>query len=153
MENFAGVFIPPDLINHINSQDGIAVLSTFSESGLPYISPIKWVWAMNKDSLLLALDKNEQSYKNMVWQKKIMINFLGKNNLSYSVLGKANTRRAPSVTHPTINILRVDVINLMEKQFEFINIESSAKYSYPNHLSQELNDAIIEEFKELCITL
>ena len=112
MAKHVGVRLPEDLINVLKSEKTVGILSTFSEKGLPHTTPVQCLYPKGFESILLAIHKDHTGYHNMVWQKKVMICFLDEGNVAYSVLGRAGVVRAPSLIHPLINIVRIDIIDI-----------------------------------------
>lgn len=103
MAKHVGVKIPEDLKGLLKSERGVGILATFSEKGIPHTTPLQCVYPKGEESLLIAIHKDHTGYHNMVWQKKVMICFLGSDNIAYSVLGRAGVVRAPSLRHPQID--------------------------------------------------
>ena len=89
----------------------------------------------------------------MVWQKKVMLCFLDENNVAYSVLGRAGVVRAPSIVHPLMNIVRIDIIDIKSDRSILTRIDSGVRWSYVSSEAEELSKALMSELKELSRTL
>ena len=89
----------------------------------------------------------------MVWQKKVMLCFLDENNVAYSVLGRAGVVRAPSLVHPLMNVVRIDIIDIKSDRSVLTKVESGVRWSYTSWEAEELSKALMNELKELSITL
>jgi hypothetical protein len=89
----------------------------------------------------------------MVWQKKVVLNFLDENNVAYSVLGRAGVVRAPSRVHPLMNIVRIDIIDIESDRSVLVNVDSGVRWSYTSVEAEELGQALMNELKELSETL
>lgn len=112
MAKHIGVKLPDDLYNLLLTEKAVGVLASFSEKGIPHTTPLQCIYPKGRESLLAAIHKDHTGYHNMVWQKKVMISFLGDNNIAYSVLGRAGVVRAPSYVHPLMNVVRIDIIDI-----------------------------------------
>ena len=115
MAKHVGVKLPEDLVNVLKSGLTVGVLSTFSEKGLPHTTPIQCLYPKGLESILISIHKNHQGYQNMVWQKKVMLCFMDEGNIAYSILGRAGVVRAPSMVHPLMNVVHIDIIDIKNK--------------------------------------
>lgn len=153
MAKHVGVKLPDDLIEALKSENVVCILATFSEAGLPHTTPIQCVYAKGLESILMTIHKDHTGYHNMVWQKKVMLNFLWANNVAYSVLGRAGVVRAPSNVHPLMNIVRIDIIDIKSDRSVLTRVEAGVKWSYTGPEAEELTEALMTELKELSKTL
>jgi len=153
MAKHVGVKLPNDLINVLKKGETVAVLSTFSEKGLPHTTPIQCIYPKGLESILLSIHKDHTGYHNMVWQKKVMLCFMDEGNVAYSVLGRAGVVRAPSVVHPLMNIVRIDIIDIKSDRSVLTKVESGVRWSYTSWEAEELSVALLNELKELAETL
>lgn len=153
MAKHVGIKLPDDLIQYLKSEQALTVLATFSEKGLPNTTPIQSIYPKGLESILMAIHKDHSGYHNMVWQKKVMLNFLSENNVAYSVFGRAGVVRAPSNVHPLMNIVRIDIIDIKSDRSVLAKVESGVKWSYTSPEAEELTKALMTELKDLARTL
>lgn len=153
MAKHVGAKLPEDLINILQKGKSVAVLATFSEKGLPHTTPIQWVYPKGVESVLISINKEHIGYHNMVWQKKVMICFMDENNIAYSILGRAGVVRAPSMVHPLMNVVRIDIIDIKSDRSVLTKIDHGVKWSYASAEAEELCEALLSELKELAKTL
>ena len=153
MAKHVGVKLPEDLMSILKSEKIVCVLATFSEKGLPHTTPIQCVYPKGLESILMTIHKDHTGYHNMVWQKKVMLCFLDEGNIAYSVLGRAGVVRAPSLVHPMMNVVRIDIIDIKSDRSVLTRVESGIKWSYTSPEAEELSQALMEELKELSKTL
>src|SRR3989338_2015572 len=153
MAKHVGVKLPEDLLNILKKWKTVGVLATFSEKGLPHTTPIQCVYPKGLESILLAVHKDHEGYHNMVWQKKVMICFMDEGNIAYSVLGRAGVVRAPSLVHPLINIVRIDIIDIKCDRSVLARVDAGIKWSYTSWEAEELSKSRSEELKELSRSL
>lgn len=152
MAKHVGVKLPEDLIKALQ-RGTVGILSTFSEKGLPHTTPIQCVYPKGLESILISIHKDHTGYHNMVWQKKIMMCFLEENNVAYSILGRAGVVRAPSLVHPLMNIVRIDIIDIKSDRSTLTKVDSGVRWSYTSWEAEELSRNLIDELKELSQTL
>jgi hypothetical protein len=153
MAKHIGVKLPEDLINLLKKDQKTAILATFSEKGLPHTTPMQALYPKGDESILMTINKDHSGYHNMVWQKKVMLCFLDENNVSYSVLGRAGVVRAPSLVHPLMNVIRIDIIDIKSDRSVLVKVDSGIRWSYTSPEAQELSEALMQELKDLSKSL
>jgi hypothetical protein len=153
MTKQVGVRLPDDLIQVLKQGKTVAVLATFSEKGVPHTTPIQTIYPKGPESILLSIHKEHQGYHNMVWQKKVMISVLDENNVAYSILGRAGVVRAPSLVHPLMNVVRIDIIDIKCDRSVLVNIDSGVRWHYTSAEAEELLGGLMNELKELAVKL
>lgn len=153
MAKHVGVKLPEDLVALLKKENSIAVLATFSEKGLPHTTPIQCIYPKGDESLLMTIHKEHIGYHNMVWQKKVMLCFLDEGNIAYSVLGRAGVVRAPSMVHPLMNVVRIDIIDIKCDRSILTKVENGVAWDYTSNEAKELMKSLFEELKELAASL
>jgi len=153
MAKHVGVKLPSDLIDVLKSGNTVAVLATFSEKGLPHTTPIQCLYPKGLEGILLSIHKDHTGYHNMVWQKKVMLCFMDEGNVAYSVLGRAGVVRAPSVVHPLMNVVRVDIIDIKSDRSVLTKVDAGVRWSYTSWEAEELSISLLNELKELAESL
>jgi len=153
MAKHVGVKLPDDLIEFMKKEHCLGVLATFSEKGIPNTTPIQCIYPKGQESLLMSIHKEHTGYHNMVWQKKVMVCFLGENNIAYSVLGRAGVVRAPSGVHPLMNVVRIDIIDIKSDRSILTKVEQGVTWSYTSSEAEELLKSLYKELKDLAKTL
>ena len=89
----------------------------------------------------------------MVWQKKVMLSFLSEGNVAYSLLGRAGVVRAPSIVHPLMNLVRIDIIDIKCDRSILTRIDQGIKWSYTSTEAEELVQSLYKELRDLATTL
>lgn len=153
MAKHVGVKLPEDLLGLLKSEQAVAILATFSEKGLPHTTPIQCVYPKGSESILMSIHKDHAGYHNMVWQKKVMLCFLGQGNVAYSILGRAGVVRAPSLVHPLMNVVRIDIIDIKCDRSILTRVDNGIQWSYLSPEAEELTVALMTELKDLARTL
>lgn len=149
MAKHVGIKLPQDLTDILKSGNAVGVLATFSEKGLPHTTPIQCVYPKGSESILLSIHKDHDGYHNMVWQKKVMLCFMGEGNVAYSILGRAGVVRAPSMVHPLMNVVRIDIIDIKSDRSVLTKIDAGIKWSFTSWEAEELFKGLLGELKEL----
>ncbi len=152
MAKHVGIKLPEDLVEALKRAP-VGVLATFSEKGIPHTTPINCVYPKGIESILLSIHKEHTGYHNMVWQKKVMLCFLEENNVAYSVLGRAGVVRAPSLVHPLMNVVRVDIIDIKSDRSILTRVDKGVQWSYTSWEAEELIKNLLDELKELAKVL
>lgn len=153
MAKHVGIKLPDDLVEVLKKGTTVAILATFSEKGLPHTTPLQCIYPKGLESILISIHKDHTGYHNMVWQKKVMINFLDENNIAYSVLGRAGVVRAPSNVHPLMNVVRIDIIDIKSDRSVLTKVTSGVRWVYTSPEAEEISVALMDELKELSETL
>lgn len=153
MAKHVGIRLPEDLVEVLKTEKVLGILATFSERGLPHTTPIQCIYPKGDESLLLSIHKDHTGYHNMVWQKKIMISFLAQGNVAYSVLGRAGVVRAPSLVHPLMNVVRVDIIDIKSDRSILTRLEGGVTWSYTSSEAEQLVKSLYKELRDLAQTL
>lgn len=143
-----GVEIDLEIYKTLNNIKLTGFLTTFSDKGIPMSTIVTTLIFKNRESLLLAIMNDTITYKNIVWQKKIMLSFYESNNLILSIIGRAGVLKAPSNTHPMMHIIQIDLIDFFNESPMLISIESGIKWRYISNDAKKLHDALIKELHE-----
>jgi hypothetical protein len=153
MAKHVGVKLPEDLVEMLKKESTVAVLATFSEKGIPNTTPIQCIYPKGDESLLISIHKEHTGYMNMVWQKKVMLCFMHEGNVAYSILGRAGVVRAPSMVHPLMNIVRIDIIDIKSDRSILTKVDHGVVWSYTSSEAEELVKSLFKELKDLSKTL
>ena len=153
MAKHVGVKLPEELYQLLKKSQTVAVLATFSEKGVPHTTPIQVIYPRGYESILISIHKDHQGYHNMVWQKKVMLCFMDEGNVAYSVLGRAGVMRAPSMVHPLMNVVHIDIIDIKSDCSVLTKVDSGVRWSYTSWEAEELSNGLVNELKDLAKTL
>lgn len=153
MAKHVGVKLPEELYELLKKGQTVAVLATFSEKGVPHTTPIQTIFPKGHESILISIHKDHQGYHNMVWQKKVMLCFLDEGNIAYSILGRAGVVRAPSMVHPLMNVVHIDIIDIKSDCSMLTKVDSGVRWSYTSWEAEELVVGLFNELKEVAKTL
>ena len=153
MAKHVGVKLPEELYEILKKGTTVAVLATFSEKGVPHTTPIQVIYPKGYESILISIHKNHQGYQNMVWQKKVMLCFMDEGNIAYSILGRAGVVRAPSMVHPLMNVVHIDIIDIKSDCSVLTKVDSGIRWSYTSWEAEELSNGLMNELKELAKNL
>jgi hypothetical protein len=144
-----GVEIDYDVFKELQSTKLVGYLTTYSDKGMPLLSLVSTIVLKNREGILMAILADTPAYKNIVWQKKVMLSFFESHNLVLNIIGRAGVVRAPSKTHPLMNIVQIDLIGFCQEAApSLITITSGIKYGFVSREAKELHDALIKELNE-----
>ncbi len=153
MAKHVGVKLPDELVTALKTCKIVGVFATFSEKGLPHTTPIQCIYPKGLESILISIHKEHAGYHNMVWQKKVMICFMDEGNVAYSILGRAGVVRAPSMVHPLMNVVRIDIIDIKSDRSVLTRVDQGIRWSYTSWEAEELLKGLFNELKDLAKTL
>ncbi|MBI2345166.1 pyridoxamine 5'-phosphate oxidase family protein [Candidatus Dependentiae bacterium] len=153
MAKHVGVKLPEELYELLKKGTTVAVLATFSEKGVPHTTPIQVIYPKGYESILISIHKNHQGYQNMVWQKKVMLCFMDEGNIAYSILGRAGVVRAPSIVHPLMNVVHIDIIDIKSDCSVLTKVDSGVRWSYTSWEAEELSNGLMNELKDIAKNL
>ena len=146
-----GIKLPPELVDLLNRGDSIGVLATFSDRGVPHTTPLQIICPKPPEAILVSIYKGHRGYRNMVWQKKVAICFMCEDNITYTILGRAGVVRAPSLVHPLMHVVQIDVIEVHRDSSMLIDIDDGVCWSYTSPEAKALSIALLNELRELKI--
>ena len=143
-----GIEIPKDIYDILKNEKILAIMTTFSDKGMPYMTPLSTIYPKNNESILIAILAENTGYKNMVWQKKVVISLIEPNNLCVHMIGRSGIVRAPSKVHPLINIAQIDIIDVIYEDSLLVSIESKIKWKHISPEMKNLHDSLMRELQE-----
>lgn len=131
----------------------VGMLTTYSDKGLPNLMPISTLYPKNRESIIVALPSNSEAYKNMVWQKKVVLSFVESFPLNVHIIARAGILRAPSQVHPMMHIAQIDLIDIVHDDSLIVAIETGIRWKHISFETKALHDAIMAELHECAETL
>jgi hypothetical protein len=143
-----GVELDQDTFKALQSNKITGFLTTYSDKGMPLLSVVIALVFKNKESILMAVLSDTLMYKNIVWQKKVMLSFFEPGNLVVNIIGRAGVLRAPSNTHSLMHIIQIDLIDFCLEHPTLITIDNGIKWRYVSPEAKVLHDALIKELNE-----
>jgi len=151
--NNLGNKLSKEIQARFNQKDGLAFLATVDTNGIPNLTAIPFFIAKDEESLLLAIHKDNQSYKNLVKSKKVIFSVYDENDTCLHIFGRAGVVRAPSDTHPMMNIVRIDVINIRSDTSPYLSVIHGVKVKYKDEKAKRFRAAMIAELKKVATQL
>lgn len=143
-----GVEIDSETFKALQSNKITGFLTTYSDKGMPLLSVVIALVFKNRESILMAVLSDTLMYKNIVWQKKVMLSFFEAGNLVVNIIGRAGVLRAPSNTHSLMHIIQIDLIDFCMEHPTLITIDNGVKWRYVSPEAKVLHDALIKELHE-----
>jgi hypothetical protein len=148
-----GIEIPQDIFNLLKSGKVLAHLITFSDKGIPNLTLVSTIFPKNRESILLTMLSDNVGYRNMVWQKKVVLSIIEGNNIAINIIGRAGVLLAPSRVHPTMHVAQIDVIDIFDDLPILISIENGIGWRHASSETKVLHDALIKELQECALKL
>lgn len=142
-----------DLRAKLNERERSAFLSAVDSNGVPGITVVTFFIPKDEESLLFAMDSDNSCYKNLVKNKKVIFGIYDSNNFCYRITGRAGVVKAPSDTHPMMNLVRLDVITIQEDKSPFMKIKSGIEIEYLDKKTARFASAMLKELKEVAASL
>jgi hypothetical protein len=152
-ERVAGMKMPDAIVKTLEEDNAIALLATFSEEGVPHTTPLYFVYPKLTTSILTIMDKEHKCYHDALWQKKVMINVMAKGNISANLLCRAGVIRAPSNTHPFMNIVQFDIISIEIENDPLFMVHDCARTKYACPEAADVVRLMRAELKELAVAM
>lgn len=143
-----GIEIDQDIFKTLQNGKILGFLTTYSDKGMPLLTIVSTLIFKNRESILIAMLSDSIAYKNIVWQKKVMLSFFESGNIVLNIIGRAGVLRAPSNTHSLMHIIQIDLIDFCEETPMLITIDNGIKWRYVSSEAKVLHDAIIKELHE-----
>ncbi len=143
-----GIEIPQEISDIVKSEKCLALIATFSEKTLLHMTPISTICQKNKESFLIAMLSDNIGYKNLVWQKKVLVSFLESPEITIHIVGRAGIVRAPSKTHPLIHIAQIDIIDIIKEDSMLVHIDTGLKWKHISNEMKNLHEMIMKELYE-----
>jgi len=145
--------ISKEVRTNLNEKKRIAFLSAVDSNSVPSITPIAFFIAKDEESLVFAINHDNLCYKNLVKNKKIIFGVYDSGNACYRITGRAGVVKAPSDTHPMMNIVRLDVITIQEDTSPFMQIKNGIEIEYLDKKTTRFANAMLKELKKVAASL
>lgn len=137
----------------LNSKDKVAFLSTADANGIPDVVVVPFFIAKDEESLLFAISKEDPCYKNLIKNKKVILSLYDDGDFCLKILGRAGVVKAPSDTHPLMNIVRLDVIKMSEDKSPFLAVHQGIRIRYKDSKASRFGSAMMKELKKVATQL
>jgi hypothetical protein len=148
-----GIEMPQESFLAIKHGKLVGLFTTYSDKGLPNLMPISTLYPKNRESVIIAIPSDSDAYRNMVWQKKVILSFVEPYPLNMHIIGRAGVLRAPSQVHPMMHIAQIDLIDIVFDDSLIVAIENGIRWKHISNETKALHDAIMAELYECAETL
>jgi len=143
-----GVEISQEIFSILKNGKCLVFITTYSDKGVPHLSAVSTIYPKSKESILITMLADSVTYKNMVWQKKVILSIYEAGNIAIHITGRAGVLLAPSRVHPLMHVSQIDVIDVTEEIPMLINIENGIKWKHASSETKVLHDTLIKELQE-----
>ena len=145
--------ISKEIQSKLNQKENLAFLATVDTNNIPNLTAIAFYVVKDEESLLLAIHKDNQSYRNLVKNKKVIFSVYDENDTCLHIFGRAGVVKAPSDTHPMMNIVRIDVINVKADTSSYFSVMQGVKVKYKDEKAKRFRTAMISELRKVSTQL
>ncbi|RMF94321.1 MAG: hypothetical protein D6734_08075 [Candidatus Schekmanbacteria bacterium] len=152
-KNTAENKLSKELRSKLNEKDKIGILSAVDTNSVPNMTLIVFFISKDEESILFAIDKENPCYKNLVKNKKVVFGIYDNDNFCYKIVGRAGVVKAPSDTHPMMNIVRLDVITIQEETFPYMRVTNGIAIEYLDAKTTRFGNAMFKELKKVAAEL
>ena len=147
--NNLGNKLTKEIQSKISQKDNLAFLASVDSNGIPNLTAIPFYIIKDEESLLFAIHKDNPAYKNLVKSKKVIFSIYDENDVCFHIFGRAGVVSAPSDTHPMMNIVRIDVINVKGDTSSYFSIASGIRVKYKDDKAKRFRTAMVSELKKV----
>ncbi|MBI5376693.1 MAG: pyridoxamine 5'-phosphate oxidase family protein [Candidatus Schekmanbacteria bacterium] len=145
--------VSKELRDRLNEKDRVAFISAVDTNSIPALTIIPFFIAKDEESLLFAVHRDDSTYKNLVKNKKIVFGVFDSGNFCCRITGRAGVVKAPSDTHPLMNIVRLDVISIEKEPSPFMDVVDGIKIKYVDQKASRFAVAMLGELKKVAAQL
>ncbi|OGL38829.1 MAG: hypothetical protein A2149_06795 [Candidatus Schekmanbacteria bacterium RBG_16_38_11] len=153
ISELVGTKLGKEIQDKLNQQDSLAFLATVDLNNIPSLTAISFFIAKDEESLLLAIHKDNPNYRNLVKSKKVIFSIYNDNDSYLHIFGRAGVVKAPSDTHPLMNIVRIDVINIKSERSSYFSVIQGVKIKFKDEKSKRFRTAMLSELKKVATQL
>ena len=101
-------------LKQFRARESTSVVTTISNNGYPNTTPVHFIFAIDKKTLLLSLNKNHQCVKNIKNNPRMMISLCEKNDLNISIRCNAKMFKDVMKCNSAMCILRAEIIDIKD---------------------------------------
>ncbi|MDI6708686.1 MAG: pyridoxamine 5'-phosphate oxidase family protein [Candidatus Thermoplasmatota archaeon] len=114
MSKILGEELSEEAIKQLNARESTVIVATISENGYPNTTPVHLITAVNKKTLLLAMNRNHQGVINIRRNPKIMINLCEKGDLNISIRCNAEVFKEEMNCNPAMCVVKSTIIDIKD---------------------------------------
>ncbi len=133
----------------ISAKENLAFLATVDSNGIPNLTAVPFYIIKDEESLLFAIHRDNPAYRNLVKSKKVIFSIYDENDICLHIFGRAGVVSAPSDTHPMMNLVRIDVINVKGDTSAYFSVASGVRVKYKDDKAKRFKTAMISELKKV----
>lgn len=114
MSKSLGAELDEQAFKQLRARETTTVVATISDNGFPNTTPVHLITALNKKTLLMALNRNHQAVKNIRRNPKIMISLCEKEDLNISIRCNAKIFLEVTKCNSAMCIIKADIIDIKD---------------------------------------
>jgi Pyridoxamine 5'-phosphate oxidase len=128
----------------------VIVATTDFETGGPNVNAISWVYAINANTIRIAVDNRSRIVENIRHQEKIVLNVIA-NESTYSISGEAVIKEEKMANVPLkLALVEITVLEVRDAMFYGSKIVTEPKYekTYDLRAAKKLDNQVLEAMKK-----
>ncbi len=114
MSKNLGTELSEHAIRQLRARESTFIVATISDNGYPNTTPVHFISAIDKNNLLMALNRNHQGVKNIRKNPKIMISLCEKDDLNISIRCKAEVFLEVMKCNSAMCIIKSEIIDIKD---------------------------------------
>ena len=114
MSKIIGEALDEKSFKQFRARESTVVVATITDNGYPNTTPVHLITAVNKKTLLLAMNRNHQGVINIRHEPKIMLSLCEKNDLNISIRCDAEVFKERMECNPAMCIVKAGIIDIKD---------------------------------------
>ena len=114
MSKIIGEAIDEKSFKQFRAMESTVVVATITDNGYPNTTPVHLITAVNKKTLLLAMNRKHQGVINIRHEPKIMLSLCEKNDLNISIRCDAEVFKERMECNPAMCIVKAGIIDIKD---------------------------------------
>lgn len=114
MSKIIGEELDEKSFKQFRAREGTVVVATITSNGYPNTTPVHLVTAVNKKTLLLAMNRNHQGVINIRQESKAMLSLCEKDDLNISVRCNMVVFKENMECNPAMCIVKAGIIDIKD---------------------------------------
>jgi uncharacterized pyridoxamine 5'-phosphate oxidase family protein len=138
------------VIDLLNREATIVIVSTVDEDGCPRTAPFGWVYAKDSKTILFSTSRGHDTYKNIVRDGRVMVCLLDEFNTAISIKGNARVCKEQLETISwNIAVVEIEITDVKNDVTRVASVVSGIKCEI-NERYVEMTDDVYAEMMNAC---
>jgi len=147
MGQYVGDRLSPMLFQFLAVETMVGVVGTVDADGFPRGVPMSQFYAPGDQVMLMAAQNQSRTFENAVRTGKIVLTFMGANNLVFSVQGNVSVFRPAMQTNPNLGILAVYIHEVTSNEACDVIVTGGITTQFRSPRWQQLLESWLQELR------